>query len=293
MSLLQKFIELHYIGSEQKDLVDMLNKYDLPPILEQVLSAHHSSLALANNLPFDKILPFASSHATLALTTIKLKLDTIQDAEEIKKLKKGLTQMGIRLYLSFIRQFPNDMLAITRLVKDSLPSLIEALGYDKRELDENFNVEQFEIVISEITGERFANEIKPVKIDRPGYRLRWNEKGRLDYLSDEMKARNWIKKKNEWNNLLDSSKTPGAVQCNEKYKAQIVHLLYSLRKNGYVTMQGTKGYFSIAENHFTDYSGRPFPKNSLKRLSSKINEQAEKYKLILVEVEEVMKKISR
>ncbi len=291
MQFLQQFIEDHYIGTERTSLVKLLKKYELYPILDQILSVHKSGLTFHNSLPAEQAMTIASSYASMALTAINLKIGSINHQEERTIIKKAIAQMGLRLYLSFIRQFPEEMIEITAQMKNSLPEICAAMGYDYNEFKEHVNVEQLEIVIREISG---MSSVNVKLLPRPKQqRIQWREKGQLAYLTHELKIRNWIRKKNEWMNFLDANKTPGIVHWNEKHKAELAYLLYSLYQNDFISPTGTKGYFTIAEEFLRDYSGRRFTKKALKKLSSKITCDMEKYQEITNVVNKILQKIQR
>lgn len=76
---------------------------------------------------------------------------------------------------------------------------------------------------------------------------------------------------------------------NNKY--ELAHLLYSLKEKDFIRIIHNKGYFTIAESHIVGNKGEVLKKNSLKKISSKINTDPTKYLDIIRQVNEVMEKL--
>ena len=150
MQLLEEFIDQHYIGYERTEVLELLNKYELDTILDQLLIAHKHALMVAGSLTPEQVMPLASSYSNMALAAIKSKTGLINQGDEKKTIMRAIVQMGLRLYLSFVRQFPEEMIEIMAEIKESLPTICQAIHYDYNEFKQHFNIEQIEIVIKDV-----------------------------------------------------------------------------------------------------------------------------------------------
>lgn len=119
----------------------------------------------------------------------------------------------------------------------------------------------------------------------------WLEKGKLFELVYILKKKNYIKSKKDLFAFFQSPKPGIIVQCNAKKKYHIAYLLYRLFNENYVCITGNKGYFCCAEMMFYDYEGNPFKRNSLKKISSKIFKNKEKYLHVRKEIDAIISKI--
>lgn len=132
------------------------------------------------------------------------------------------------------------------------------------------------------------NRLKKVRI-KPS--LKWTGKGNLDFLTYELKKRNWIKSRNNFNFLFKDNVSDIKVLWHSRYKYELAYLLFKLKEEGFIQPVNSKGYFRIAEKQIVDFSGNPFRKNSLKKISSKISSDTERYADITKEVNNVIKKL--
>jgi len=283
MNLLDEFIDQHYIGSERDELAGLLNKYELDVVLANVVNTYEKELLKGHA----NLLPMAASFASTSLIAINQKMPLIVDSEEKQKVKKAVSGMSIRLFLGFIRQFPDEALSVASDLANSLRITCSVMGYDYTDLQLYFNPDQLRFLIQDISGGNAAASIHKVTGETKR-RLEWTGKGVLDYLSHEMKNRKWIEKKVQWTNFLDPGKEPVMVLCCPDHKAHVAHLLFSLYREKYIRPKGTRGYFAIAQIYLRDYSNQPFARNALKKLSSNIILAPDKFADVIEDVKEVM-----
>ncbi len=120
----------------------------------------------------------------------------------------------------------------------------------------------------------------------------WNgSPEQLNELANQLRKQRIIKRKRDFVNLFEKPHAALKVNCNKNYKPHLAYLLYRLFEEGYFCIRGSKGYFTHAENHFTDMEGNGFNKNTLRKLSSKINKNKKVYKDVISEIEGVLEKI--
>jgi hypothetical protein len=121
----------------------------------------------------------------------------------------------------------------------------------------------------------------------------WLEKGRLFELIDILNKKKYIKSKKEMFAFFLPQKAGVLVRCNIDKKYHIAYLLYRLFNENYARVTGNRGYFCYAEMMFRDMDGKPFKSNSLKKISSRICKNKEKYSHICLEVDAIISKIKK
>jgi hypothetical protein len=67
-------------------------------------------------------------------------------------------------------------------------------------------------------------------------------------------------------------------------------MLYYLYEENFITMFKNKGYFRYAEEHFVDFDGTPYKKNSLINIKLKILWNMKDYVYVCKEVEKIISK---
>lgn len=171
----------------------------------------------------------------------------------------------------------------------------EALGLV--DLFSNNRIEQLLNKHEECFHERLQNKYlkKDLKVSKKQNNKRvyfqWAGVGNIDRLSAELKNRNWIKSQSEFVKFFDKGTPNTKVRWNMNYKYELAYLLFRLKHDNLIRVVNSKGYFSLAEQYFVDFSKKTLGENSLKRLSSKISTNPIKYKDVIVQVEEIISKI--
>jgi hypothetical protein len=156
-----------------------------------------------------------------------------------------------------------------KLLKYKVQSI--ALGFDKKE-----------------------NGIK-IKTDNTGKcrSIHWLDKGKLFELIDLLKRKKYIKRKKEMFAFFQTPTNGLIVHCCTEKKYHIAYLLYRLFNENYARITGNRGFFCCAELMFTDMEGRPFKRNSLRKISSKICKDKERYSHIRKEVDSIISRITK
>lgn len=122
--------------------------------------------------------------------------------------------------------------------------------------------------------------------------LKWTKNGNLDFLTLELKKRNWIRSRKNFTYLFDEKDNNLKVYWNSKYKYELAYLLFILKERNFIRTVNSKGYFRIAERQIIDYSDKTFKINSLKQISSKISIEPDKHVDITKSVEIIIDKIT-
>jgi hypothetical protein len=121
----------------------------------------------------------------------------------------------------------------------------------------------------------------------------WTNKGSLDLLACILYSKGYILSKKEFQNLFLNPGNCTKVRWNGNKLAHLAYLLYRLYKEEFIIINGNKGYFVYAENHFTDFDSFPFKKNVLKKLCWRVNNDESRYAFIRAEIDEIISYISK
>lgn len=122
--------------------------------------------------------------------------------------------------------------------------------------------------------------------------FKWAGKVNIGLLTTALKRRNYIQYQCEFAKLFDNTDINHKVHCNMKYIYEIAYLLFRLKQDNFFFTVYSKGYFTIAEQHIVDYSGKTLQKNTLKSISCKICRNPDKYLVIIKEVEMILHEIT-
>jgi hypothetical protein len=123
--------------------------------------------------------------------------------------------------------------------------------------------------------------------------IHWLDKGKLFILSDILMKKEYIKSSKDLYAFFQPSNTVCIVQCNPEKKYHIAYLIHRLFTEDYASIRGNKGFFCCVEMVFTDMEGNHFKKDSLKKISSKICKEKERYLPIRKEVDRIITRITR
>jgi hypothetical protein len=119
----------------------------------------------------------------------------------------------------------------------------------------------------------------------------WTGKGRLLKLAEILHRNKYIRSKKMFLALYVEPAPELKVQWNPAKKYHLAYLIHRLQNDGFIMMAGNKGYYSFAEDHFTGFDGKNIQKNSLKKLTSRIFSDREKFAFICREVDEIIDEI--
>jgi hypothetical protein len=114
----------------------------------------------------------------------------------------------------------------------------------------------------------------------------------LNNLADLIFKKNYIFSENEFKQLFAELHNDAKIRCNANKLLHMAYLLYRLKEDNFFLVLCNKGYFSYAEEHFTDFEGNNLRKNKLKNLSSKVNTNKDKYRFICKEIDDIINAIS-
>lgn len=126
-------------------------------------------------------------------------------------------------------------------------------------------------------------------VDRAVARVVWLNKGRLEELVHQLLGHKLITSKSVLFDLFSSSRHANVhVAWDLSRKAHLAHLWHQLYVKGMIRAEGSKGYFAFAEAHFTGMNGEVLHRNALKRLSSAINVDPDRFARVITDVEGIL-----
>ena len=133
---------------------------------------------------------------------------------------------------------------------------------------------------------------EPHQVQEKTIRFVWNgDQQQLSKLVVQLKQMNLIKRQKDFFDLFDNPGENLVVKWNAKAKPHLAYLLYKLFAEGFCTIRGSKGYFTYAEQHFTDFEGNGLTPDTLKKLSSKINKFPDKYQDVRAVIDRLLEEL--
>jgi hypothetical protein len=260
------------------ELVSLFKKHDIFNIIikssEQLKIKLQRAISINNKAPITII----STTSSNVLVSVNSKIAIISDPTEKKQIQEATAQIGIRMLLSIVKLFPYEAKDIFEAIKESLETTSEMFGYNYTEINDLMKFEEFTELTQTLTGKKYADEIQKIhKTEIPS--IIWTKKVPIDFLTNELKKRKWIKTQNEFSKLFGNSNSNLKVRWNMDYKYDLARLLYVLVKGDFIRPK--KGVFSISEKFIVDFSGAKLRANSLKKISSKITRNQAKYAEII------------
>lgn len=293
MNHLEQLLKEHFLPDKIKEINQLFYKYELFSFFNRILAQHNNKVSVAlktnNRAPIAHI----SSVTSSILTGVNLKIVKINNANEKRKLQIRISEIGIRIILSLVHKFKQDYLIIYETIIESLETTSDALGFDYSDIKELMGFDQIEMALLTLRGDHIADEIRLIEEIELDCMI-WTDKVHLDILLYEIHKKKWIKKKDNFAKLFGNTDPNLEVHWNLKCKYHLAYLLYRLnhKTEHYIIRKGTKskkvGYFKICENYIRDFSGKKLTKNALRKNSSKINKNPEKYAVIIKDVDDIM-----
>lgn len=291
MELLEKILSEHYLPEKKDEILSLLIKVNVLPVLQKLTSRVNTQLISpakkTESAPITEIASISSSFL-VAVNGEMVKMENLAEKREVEKI---LSEIAFRILLSIVKSFPAEGLIILQTVKKSIRSACEMLGFKYEEIEHLMAFKQAEIVFLTISGNTQANTLSSIKKKSNPYLL-WTKKVPLDFLLHELSKRKWIKRKSNFAKLLDTTNNDTKIYWDFKYRAHLAYLFFRLKELDYIRPVGTKGYFSILERYIVDFSGKSLSKGSLRKLSSKVKQDSEYYALLISDIDAIIETIS-
>jgi hypothetical protein len=290
LKLLDDIINEHFVPSDNQEIRSLFEKYNIFDCLSK--TTEHLKVQIQRAITSDSKAPvtaIATSSSNL-LVSVNTRLTEISDLQEKRKIQVTVGQIGIRLLLSIVKLFPDQAVEIFDQVKQTLQHTSSLFNYDYNDIESLMSFKEFEDLIQTLTGVKQASEIIKIEPSKEKVLL-WTQRVNIGVLTSELKKRNWIKSQNEFAKLFEKPDKSLKVRWDMNYKYELAHLLLELKDGDFIRPR--KGFFLIIERHIVDFDGTITPKNSLKKISSKITTDPEKYAEITKTVDEIIKPITK
>lgn len=221
------------------------------------------------------------------MTSICFKISAIKSDDERKKAQDFSQKLAQTLLIAFVngnQKYANEI--IHRI------SEILELNCRQLEIKPNGLLETLKTEFTNLPGWISAgNKTNGECSKLVTVRCIWNNQHNLPELVFQLKKKNLIKRRKAFFDLFENPSDEMIVEWDETRIPELARLLYCLFTQDYCHMRGSKGYFTYAEKHFVTFDGTPIPKGNLKKLSSRINKQPEKYIDVINTIDEVLKQV--
>lgn len=287
MKLLDEILREHYFPEQKAALSQLLERHELLGVIER--SSELLSAQLKQAVDSQSQLPLIAigSISSTFLTSVNNKVIHIADAQEKRTVQIEISKLAVRILLSIIKLFPDDVNEIVHAIKTTLQNTSFIEGYNFDDLEELVLKELFETV----GGDRQALEVNIRTKDTLPF-LQWVSEKSVQFLSHELRQKGWIKDRKAFESFFENQDSSLKVHWDFRKKAELAILFYRLNEEKFITSNGVnRGHFSIPERYFVDFSGKPFKKDALKKLSSKINKHLDQNASKIREVNEVLGKL--
>lgn len=290
LKLLQDIIDEHFTSSYKTELVSLFDKHGVFDLISK--SSEQLRVQLQRAISTDSGAPITAITTTSSnfLVSVNSQIIKIADHTEKRQIQVAIAEIGLRILLSIIKQFPSEASAIFEAVKQSLQLTSEMFGYNYSDINDLMKYEEFTDLTQSLTGKKYSDELQKIPQTEIASVI-WTNKVPLGFLTTELKNRKWIKNQNEFSKLFGNSDIKLEVHWNMKFKYELAHLLYLLAKDDFIRPR--KGVFSISEKFIVDFSGTKLKANSLRKISSKISTDPAKYPKIIESVEQIIKRINK
>jgi hypothetical protein len=123
-------------------------------------------------------------------------------------------------------------------------------------------------------------------------RVVWVGRGKLEELVHQLLGQKLITSKSAFFDLFSSTRYGQVRICWDlSRKAHLAHLWHGLYVKGLIQAVASKGYFAFAEAHFTGMHGEVLRRNSLKRISSVISTEPDRFPSVIKDVERILSNV--
>lgn len=292
MKLLTDLLDEHYLPEDKEELLALLKNYDILSTLEKLVAKLRQHLIQQIGEHPKAPMAAISSLSSSTLTSINSKVIQIADPKEKRRVQVVVSQLAFRLLLTIAKQFPDEAKDIFTTVTTSLEDTSELMNYDFKDIRQLMLLGEIQELFNSISGKQQASEITQRTSQTLPF-LQWTGIAPIDLLTHELNEKKWIKSRKGFEGLFENQDPDFRLNWDFGKKAQLAYLLLRLKKEKYIAQNGSKGYFSIAEKYIVDFSGQPLTKDALKKLSSKISTEHERYSNIINEIDAILNQLNK
>ncbi|RFM26269.1 hypothetical protein DXN05_20375 [Deminuibacter soli] len=219
------------------------------------------------------------------LAEINHQLAAITENDRKTRTEILVTDLVFSVVVDFLKQHPQNAAGMLEAIAQSSKASCTLLGFQFNAFKKLNELQQLQHLFA-------LAPRKPRRLSETVSRLCWTGKGRLEELAHQLLQRRLIKNKSAIFNCFSQADNLVLVKWDFDKKSHLAHLLHQLYNHGFITVAFNKGYFSCAEKQFVSFAGTRLQKNSLKKLSSFVINQPEKYTTVIHDVAEILQAIT-
>jgi len=264
---------------------ELLETHDLLDIMQNThLLLNLDSFKLGKRLNI-------SSLVSNFLTISSARISSIQSEMQKTKVEYTLINLSEKILKEYIRKNYRYQRVIISQIEEAINTTCNQCRYDFGPYQKLLKYKMQSIKIK--LDKTIKGSNTKVENTARGRSVYWLEKGKLYELVDILKKKKYIISTIDLFNFFQPSNNGIIVQWNPEKKYHMAYLLYRLFNENFARIRGNRGYFSCAEMMFSEIGGKPFKRNSLKKISSKICKEKERYSLVRKEVDAIITKITK
>jgi hypothetical protein len=281
MKILTEYTNIEFSSADNNEIPFILEKYRLSKIIDdtiQLLKNTHNQISDISTI------------SCCLLTTINHNISAVKKHDQKSKIEVLLADLIFEIYISFLNKSSFDAEKIIEEIIKSSTVTCNLCAYDFNVFKKLIDFYKLDSIIKHSNKNNFLKT--STDVDRKKCKLIWNGKGRLEELIYQLQKRKLIKAKlNFFNLFIDEHAENTVVKWDFERKGHLAYLLYQLHAQNLIRLVSCKGYFIYAEMHFIGFDDKTLKKDSLKKLSSAMNNEPSKYRHIINEVDDIIKSI--
>lgn len=287
---LDHILDQHFFPERKKEIKAVLEEFGF----EKILTGAYSQL-ISNKGDKAGIQalnsPVFGTTITSALTQINNQVVTITNPDKKVFVKQAVADLTFRLILELVREIEAELIEAAPYFNDVLKVSCELNGFDYEDFKNYVNLNELIGVSQDLSGTSEAQKLKKVRKNT----ITWgaNEASKAELIDLLKKKRDWIRKPSNWIKFLTDPSDDLQIKWNQTRMEELAYLIYKLREIGLIECLGNRGTFSVIEKHLVSFDGNKLNSGTLKKLSSKINNNWTKYEHRLKPVTEIIHAVQR
>lgn len=299
MKSIYKLLDVNFDTFKRSEIISILKEYDLLGMLENAFRL----LYRQNNKPGDIVTILSA-----LLLGIERKIEAIKKLKYTRKKLESISSFMFIFLADFLIKTQHEPKEIISHLKENLHIFNNLLCQRSGSALKLFDFEKLAFICSTRTtatagtaraphpATPYPQENAPgIKQNAPpapvAKRFIWTNKGKLEELVHQLVKRKLIKQKSGFFNLFLKPDDNLLIKWDTERIPELSFLLFKLYSLGFLKISGNKGYFTLAEKHFCGINGTVIKRNSLKKLSSSIRNENEKYSSVITEVNAIIRSI--
>ncbi|MFN8437723.1 MAG: hypothetical protein U0V72_08790 [Cytophagales bacterium] len=277
MPVISNFLKNNFQDTLQNDINNLIEELSMRAYF-------NNTIELLEDETFKKNDVAIAVMAASFLRSINYKLAKFKTVEEKMQRQRLFGILFERILLVFVKKHFKDLDNVFGAIEYALIITCKQHNYDYGLMCKLFDFQGLKHVIDNLKSQQNSSNESSLKKQR----YVWTGKGNLPEFVDILLKNNYVKSKKELFDLFYKPDEFSELRWNKDKKYHLVVLLNKLFNEGFAKIEGNKGYFSYAEKHFTTYEKVTFAPNSLRKLSSSIFKNQDKFYKIINEVDEII-----